>query len=150
MDLYHLRQGLHVIASSWDYHGGAESRVSVRGNSGRFTPSPPLLPVAAGLALRLHPWRGESLQRGGANPGDGTTISGVDAAGARLLRRPAPPPRAPRPCLLTPSHEDAMCRRPRRRPPDLSGRRRRTGPAEYLPLQAAHMQARSAAAASTP
>jgi hypothetical protein len=31
-----LRQGLHVIASSWDYHGGAESRVSVRGNSGRF------------------------------------------------------------------------------------------------------------------
>jgi hypothetical protein len=25
-----------VIASSWDYHGGAESRVSVRGNSGRF------------------------------------------------------------------------------------------------------------------
>jgi hypothetical protein len=32
-----LRQGLHVIASSWDYHGGAESRVSVRGNSGRFT-----------------------------------------------------------------------------------------------------------------
>jgi hypothetical protein len=36
MDLYHLRQGLHVIASSWDYHGGAESRVSVRGNSGRF------------------------------------------------------------------------------------------------------------------
>jgi hypothetical protein len=37
MDLYHLRQGLHVIASSWDYHGGAESRVSVRGNSVRFT-----------------------------------------------------------------------------------------------------------------
>jgi hypothetical protein len=37
MDLYHLRQGLHVIASSWDYHGGAESRVSVRGNSGRFS-----------------------------------------------------------------------------------------------------------------
>jgi hypothetical protein len=36
MDLYHLRQGLHVIASSWDYHGGAESRVSVRGNSVRF------------------------------------------------------------------------------------------------------------------
>jgi hypothetical protein len=36
MDLYHLRQRLHVIASSWDYHGGAESRVSVRGNSGRF------------------------------------------------------------------------------------------------------------------
>jgi hypothetical protein len=36
MDLYHLRQGLHVIASSWDYHGGAESRVSVRGNSGRY------------------------------------------------------------------------------------------------------------------
>jgi hypothetical protein len=36
MDLYHLRQGLHVIASSWDYHGGAASRVSVRGNSGRF------------------------------------------------------------------------------------------------------------------
>jgi hypothetical protein len=33
MDLYHLRQGLHVIATSWDYHGGAESRVSVRGNS---------------------------------------------------------------------------------------------------------------------
>jgi hypothetical protein len=31
-----LRQGLHVIASSWDYHGGAESRVSVRGNPGRF------------------------------------------------------------------------------------------------------------------
>jgi hypothetical protein len=28
-----LRQGLHVIATSWDYHGGAESRVSVRGNS---------------------------------------------------------------------------------------------------------------------
>jgi hypothetical protein len=37
MDLYHLRQGLHVIASSWDYHGGAESRVSVCGNSGRFS-----------------------------------------------------------------------------------------------------------------
>jgi hypothetical protein len=37
MDLYHLRQGLHVIASSWDYHGGAQSRVSVRGNSVRFT-----------------------------------------------------------------------------------------------------------------
>jgi hypothetical protein len=36
MDLYHLRQGLHVIASSWDYHGGARSRVSVRGNSVRF------------------------------------------------------------------------------------------------------------------
>jgi hypothetical protein len=36
MDSYHLRQGLHVIASSWDYHGGAESRVSVRGNSDRF------------------------------------------------------------------------------------------------------------------
>jgi hypothetical protein len=36
MDLYHLRQGLHVIASSWDYHGGAESRASVRGNSIRF------------------------------------------------------------------------------------------------------------------
>jgi hypothetical protein len=36
MDLYHLRQGLHVIASSWDYHRGAESRVSVRGNSVRF------------------------------------------------------------------------------------------------------------------
>jgi hypothetical protein len=34
--LYHLRQGLHVIASSWDYHGGAESRVPVRGNPGRF------------------------------------------------------------------------------------------------------------------
>jgi hypothetical protein len=31
-----LRQGMHVIASSWDYHGGAESRVSVRGNSVRF------------------------------------------------------------------------------------------------------------------
>jgi hypothetical protein len=39
MDLYHLRQGLHVIASSWDYHGGAESRVSVRGNPGRFSQS---------------------------------------------------------------------------------------------------------------
>jgi hypothetical protein len=37
MDLYHLRQGLHVIAASWDYHGGAESRVSVCGNSVRFT-----------------------------------------------------------------------------------------------------------------
>jgi hypothetical protein len=36
MDLYHLRQGLHVIASFWDYHGGAKSRVSVRGNSVRF------------------------------------------------------------------------------------------------------------------
>jgi hypothetical protein len=36
MDLHHLRQGLHVIASSWDYHGGAESRVSIRGNSVRF------------------------------------------------------------------------------------------------------------------
>jgi hypothetical protein len=36
MDLHHLRQGLHVIASSWDYHGGAESRVSVRGNSVHF------------------------------------------------------------------------------------------------------------------
>jgi hypothetical protein len=36
MDLYHLRQGLHVIASTWDYHGGAESRVSVRGNSVHF------------------------------------------------------------------------------------------------------------------
>jgi hypothetical protein len=50
-----------------------------------------------------------------------------------------PPPRAPRPCLLRPSHEDAMCRRPRRRPPDLPGQRRRTGPAAHLPLQAAHM-----------
>jgi hypothetical protein len=36
MDLYHLRQGLHVIASSWNYHRGAESRVSVHGNSVRF------------------------------------------------------------------------------------------------------------------
>jgi hypothetical protein len=26
-----------VIASPWDYHGGAESRVSVRGNSGRYS-----------------------------------------------------------------------------------------------------------------
>jgi hypothetical protein len=25
-----------MIAASWDYHGGAESRVSVRGNSVRF------------------------------------------------------------------------------------------------------------------
>jgi hypothetical protein len=38
MDLYHLRQGLHVMASSWDYHRGAESRVSVCGKSVRFTP----------------------------------------------------------------------------------------------------------------
>jgi hypothetical protein len=37
MDLYHLRQGLHVIASSWDYHEGAESRISIRGNLVRFT-----------------------------------------------------------------------------------------------------------------
>jgi hypothetical protein len=37
MDLHHLRQGLHVIASSWDYRRGAESRASVRGNSVRFT-----------------------------------------------------------------------------------------------------------------
>jgi hypothetical protein len=36
MDLYHLRQGLHVIAASWDYHRGAKSRVSVCGNSIRF------------------------------------------------------------------------------------------------------------------
>jgi hypothetical protein len=36
MDLYYLRQGLHVIASSWDYHEVAESWVSVRGNSVRF------------------------------------------------------------------------------------------------------------------
>jgi hypothetical protein len=40
MDLYHLRQRLHVIASSWDYRGGAESRVSVRGNSDRFKDNP--------------------------------------------------------------------------------------------------------------
>jgi hypothetical protein len=87
-------------------------------------------PGGAGTCLRLHRWRGESLRRGGENPGDGTTISSVEAAGARLLRRSAPP-RAPRPCLLRPSHEDAMCRRPRRRPPDLPGRRRRTGPAAH-------------------
>jgi hypothetical protein len=37
MDLYHLRQGLHVIASSWDYHGGAESRISICRNSVRFS-----------------------------------------------------------------------------------------------------------------
>jgi hypothetical protein len=30
MDLYHLRQGLHVIAASWDYHGGAESSFRLR------------------------------------------------------------------------------------------------------------------------
>jgi hypothetical protein len=52
MDLYHLRQVLHVIATSWDYHGGAESRVSVCGNSVCFIgptrswltccPAPPL------------------------------------------------------------------------------------------------------------
>jgi hypothetical protein len=40
-----------VIASSWDYHGGAESRVSVRGNSGRFRRDAP------GLHL-LRPNRG--------------------------------------------------------------------------------------------
>jgi hypothetical protein len=34
--LYHLRQGLHVIAASWDHRGGAESRVSVCGNSAHF------------------------------------------------------------------------------------------------------------------
>jgi hypothetical protein len=33
---------MHVIASSWDYHGGAESRVSVRGNSVRFIRPPGL------------------------------------------------------------------------------------------------------------
>jgi hypothetical protein len=43
MVLYHLRQGLHVIASSWDYHRGAESRISVRGNSGRFSRAPSLV-----------------------------------------------------------------------------------------------------------
>jgi hypothetical protein len=47
MDLYHLRQGLHVIASSWDYHGGAEGRVSVRGNSVRFN----MLPVRQARTL---------------------------------------------------------------------------------------------------
>jgi hypothetical protein len=36
MDLYHLRQGLHVIAAFWDYHDGAESRVSIWGISVRF------------------------------------------------------------------------------------------------------------------
>jgi hypothetical protein len=29
-----------VIASSWGYHGGAESRVSIRGNSVRFKKGP--------------------------------------------------------------------------------------------------------------
>ena len=37
MDLYHLRQGLHVIATSWNYHRGAEDRVSSFGNLVRFT-----------------------------------------------------------------------------------------------------------------
>jgi hypothetical protein len=37
MDLYHLRHGLHMIAASWDYHGGAESRVSICGNSVHFS-----------------------------------------------------------------------------------------------------------------
>jgi hypothetical protein len=37
---YHMRQGLHVIASSWDYHRGAESQVSIRGNSVRFKSYP--------------------------------------------------------------------------------------------------------------
>jgi hypothetical protein len=49
-----LRQGLHVIASSWDYHGGAESRVSVRGNSGRFSLGPPLGGGLLGLATDHH------------------------------------------------------------------------------------------------
>jgi hypothetical protein len=56
MDLYHLRQGLHVIAYSWDCHGGAGSRVSVRGNSVRFisiiiisTILFPLVPIIATL-----------------------------------------------------------------------------------------------------
>jgi hypothetical protein len=40
MDLYHLRQGLHVIASSWDYHIGAGSRISVCENSVHFTHGP--------------------------------------------------------------------------------------------------------------
>jgi hypothetical protein len=43
MDLYHLRQGLHVIAASWDYHRGAESRVSICGNSVRFKEREPIL-----------------------------------------------------------------------------------------------------------
>jgi hypothetical protein len=57
---------------------------------------------------------GKSRRRGGANPDDETTFSSarsVGAAGAQVLRRPAPPPRAPRPCLLGPSPEDAPRRR---------------------------------------
>jgi hypothetical protein len=50
MDLYHLRQGLHVIASSWDYHEGAESRVSVRGNSVRFSSTTsPMISIVLGM-----------------------------------------------------------------------------------------------------
>jgi hypothetical protein len=52
MDLYHLRQGLHMIASSWDYHGGAESRVSVRENSVRFSKNPLLTLLSGGTAYR--------------------------------------------------------------------------------------------------
>jgi hypothetical protein len=48
MDLYHLKQGLHVVASSWDYHRGAESRVSVRGNFGSFQGAPEQVDVHGG------------------------------------------------------------------------------------------------------
>jgi hypothetical protein len=37
MDLYLLRQGLHVIGTSWDYHGGAEGWILLFGNPVRYT-----------------------------------------------------------------------------------------------------------------
>jgi hypothetical protein len=56
IDLYHLRQGLHVIAASWDYHEGTESRVSVCGNSVRFILSGGGIKVTKG-AWRVPKWR---------------------------------------------------------------------------------------------
>jgi hypothetical protein len=59
MDLYHLRQGLHVIAASWDHHGGAK-RVAFMFAEIRFvSPSPPVvsrLPRIGrlGISLQLH------------------------------------------------------------------------------------------------
>jgi hypothetical protein len=63
MDLYHLRQGLHVIASSWDYHGGAESRVSVRGNSVRFKAYLPKEQVRASTVRNLNVCTNEMVLR---------------------------------------------------------------------------------------
>ena len=36
-DLYHLRQGLHMIAASWDYHRGAVGWILLFGNPVRFS-----------------------------------------------------------------------------------------------------------------